>query len=97
MDKVGVICRQLQILRENSHLEIQYSITECYEHSYEKVIVYLNYDDDKNIDIKTEREEFKDIIEDSLLKNSGWYLVPSYTENKTNKRWFDHNNLVELS
>ena len=83
-------------MRENSHLEIQYSITGCYKHSYEKAIVYLNYDDDKNIDIKTKREKFKDIVKDALLKNSGWYFVPSHTEYKINKRWFGHNNVVEF-
>ena len=62
----------------------------------EKVIVYLNYDNDKNIDIKSEREKSEDIVEDSLLKNFGWYLVPKYTEHKTNAKWFDYSNVVEF-
>ena len=53
-----------------------------------KVIVYLNYSDDKNIHVKTEREKFEDIVGDSLLKNFGWYLVPKNTEHKTNAKWF---------
>ena len=28
----------------------------------------------------TETEEFEDIVEDSLLKNFGRYVVPKYTE-----------------
>ena len=73
-------------------------LIECYKHFYEKAIVYLNYDNDKNIHVKTEREKFEDIVEDSLLKCSGWYLVPSYTEYKVNpkQRWFDYSNVVEF-
>ena len=92
MNEVGAISN----LEGKQSFEVQYRITECYKHSYEKVIVYLNYDDDKNIDVKTEREKFEDIVEDSLLKNSRWYLVPCYTECKTNKRRFDHSNDVEF-
>ena len=65
MHEAGAICYQFRILRENSHLEIQYSIFECYKRSFEKVIVYLNYEDDKNIDVMTERKKFEDIVEDS--------------------------------
>ena len=96
MDKIGAICCQFQILRGSSHLEIQYGIIECYKHYFEKVIVYLNYDDDKSIDVMTEREKFDDIVEDSLVKSSGWHLVPSHTEYKTNAKWFYYSNVVEL-
>lgn len=57
----------------------------------------LNYDDDnKNIDTKTEREKVKDIINDSLLTNSDWYLVPKYVKYKAKVDWFDYNNVVEF-
>ena len=77
-------------------LNIQYSIIECYKHFFEKAIVYLNYHDDKYIDIMTEREKFEDIIEDFLLKNSGCYLALTYTEYRVNAKWFDHNNVAEF-
>ena len=60
------------------------------------IIVYLNYDDDKNIYVMTEREKFQDIVEHSLLKNFGWYLVPKYTEYKTNEKWFEYRNCIEF-
>ena len=50
----------------------------------EKAIICLNYDDVKNIDIQTEREKFENIAVDSLLKNSGWYIVPKYIEYRAN-------------
>ena len=80
MEDIRAVCCQFRLLRENCHLNIEYSLIECYKHLMEKVIVYLNYSDDKNFDIKTEREKSEDIVEDSLLKNFGWYLVPKYTE-----------------
>ena len=86
MEDVSTVCRQLKRLRENSHLNIDDSLIECYKYLFERVIVYLNYDDDKNIDVMTEREKFEDIVKDSLLKNFGWYLVPKYTEYKTDTK-----------
>lgn len=59
-------------------LWFEYGIIECYKHSNEKAIVYLNYKDDKNIGIKTEREIFEDIADDSLSirsKESGIITV----------------------
>ena len=79
-DDIKTVCSQFQFLRENYHLEITYSLIPCYKHSHEKAIVNLNFDDDKDIDIKVEKEKFEDIVDDLLLKNSGWYLVPSFTE-----------------
>lgn len=60
-------------------MNISYTLNteECFKHSYEKTIIHLNYDDDKNMDIQTEQEKFEDIIDDSLLRNSDWYLVPT--------------------
>ena len=43
-----------------------------------------------------EREKFEDTVEDCLLKSSGWYLIPSYTEYKTNAKWFDYSNVAEF-
>ena len=44
----------------------------------------------------TEREKFENIVEDSLLKNFGWYVVPKYTEYKVNARWFEYSNFIEF-
>ena len=96
MEDVHTVCHQFKLLRENCHLNIDYSLIKCYKHSFEKVIIYLNYDDDKNIDVTTEREKFENIVEDSLLKNFDLYLVPKYTEYKTNEKWFEYSNVVEF-
>ena len=44
----------------------------------------------------TETEKFEDIVEDSLLKNFGRYVVPKYTEKKTDGKWFQYSNVVEF-
>ena len=75
MEDVSAVCRQFKLLREKCHLNIEYSLIECYKHLMEKVIVYLNHSDNKNIEVKTKRKKFEDIAEDSLLKNFGWYLI----------------------
>ena len=82
MEDISTVCRQFKLLRENCHLNIDYSLIEHYKHLFEKAIVYLNYKDDKNIDIMAEREKFEGIVEDFLLKNIDWYLIPKYGEKK---------------
>ena len=49
-----------------------------------------------NIDIMTKRERFEDIVEDSLLKISRCYLVPTYIEYRVNAKWFNYSNVVEF-
>ena len=56
----------------------------------------MNYNNDKNINIKTEKEKFEDIIDDSLLRNLGWYLVSTYTEYKVKAKWFYYSNVVKF-
>lgn len=82
MDDIKTVCCQFQLLRENCDLEITYSLITCYKHSRKKAIVYLNFDDNSDIDIKVEREKFECIVDNLLLKTSGWYLVPSFNEYK---------------
>ena len=72
------VCHQFQFLGENCDLEITYSLIHCYNYLREKVIIYIIFDDYKDIGIKVEREKFEDIVDDLLLKNSGWYPVPSF-------------------
>ena len=56
----------------------------------------MNYSNDKNINIKTEKEKFEDIVDDSLLRNLGWYLVSTYTEYKVKAKWFYYSNVVKF-
>ena len=55
----------------------------------------MNYDRNKNIDIKTEIEKFENIRDDSLLRNSGWYLAPKYVASKA-KADFNYSNVAEF-
>ena len=56
----------------------------------------MNYSNDRNIKIKTEKEKFEDIADDSLLRNLGWYLVSTYTEYKVKAKWFYYSNVVKF-
>ena len=56
----------------------------------------MNYSNDRNINIKTEKEKFEDIADDSLLRNLGWYLVSTYTEYKVKAKWFYYSNVVKF-
>ena len=56
----------------------------------------MNYSNDKNINIKTEKEKFEDIVDDSLLRNLGWYLVSANTEYKVKAKWFYYSNVVKF-
>ena len=97
MDDISTVCNQFKLLKENCHLNINYSLIECYKHSFQKAIVYyLNYNSDKNIDIMAEREKFEDIVQDFLLKNFGWYIIPKYVQYKTNAKWFKYSLVVEF-
>ena len=75
-------------------MEITYSLIHCYKHLREKAIIYLNFDDYKDTDNKVEK--FEDIVDDLLLKNSCWYLVPSFIEYKIKTKRFKFSNVVEL-
>ena len=54
-------------------------------------------DEDKNINIKNERDKLQNVVHDSLRGNSGWYLVPTYTEYKVKTKWFNYSNVVEFA
>lgn len=45
-------CIHFKLLRENCDLEIEFHLKHCYVHKREKIIIYLSFDDGKNIDIK---------------------------------------------
>lgn len=84
MDGIGTVGRHFQLLRQNCDLEITYSLITCYKHLREKGIVCSYFGDDKDIVIKVGRVKFEDMINALLLKNSGWYIVPSFYEYKIN-------------
>ena len=58
--------------------------------------ISLNYDHNKNIDIKTEIEKFENTRDDSLLRNSGWYLAPKYVEFKAKADLINYSNVAEF-
>ena len=86
MEGVRFACCQFKLLMENYTLNNEYSLIECYKPLMEKVIVHLNYSNDKIIDVKTEREKFEDIVKHSSLKEFGWYLFLKYTKYKANPK-----------
>ena len=63
MEDISTACCQFKLLRDNCHLNIKYSLIECCIRWSEEAIVYWNYDDDKNIDVMTEREKFEDFVD----------------------------------
>ena len=75
MKDVSAVCSQFKLLKENCHLNIEYSLIECYKHSIEMITVYLNYNDNKSIDVMNEKEKFENIVEDVLFKNLSIRLV----------------------
>ena len=75
MKDVSAVCFQFKLLKENCHLNIEYSLIECYKHSIEMITVYLNYNDNKSIDVMNEKEKFENIVEDVLFKNLSIRLV----------------------
>ena len=75
MKDVSAVCFQFKLLKENCHLNIEYSLIECYKHSIEMITVYLNYNNNKSIDVMNEKEKFENIVEDVLFKNLSIRLV----------------------
>lgn len=75
MEDVNAVFRQFKRSSENCHLNIEYGLIECYKHSTEMITVYLNYNDNKSIDVMNEKEKFENIVEDVLFKNLSIRLV----------------------
>ena len=75
LDTVGKLCCEFKILRQKSNLNIDYSMGECLNHSFDLVKVRLNYE--SNMDIAMERIGFERLIfEDYKLQNYKWFLEP---------------------
>lgn len=71
------VCRHFKLLRENCDLEIEFQLKHCYVHKCEKTIIYLNFDDSKNINVKVEEDKIKECRDYLLLENSGWFFCSS--------------------
>lgn len=65
---------------------MDFTLTTCHKHKCEKATIYLNFDDDKNIDIMLERETFLEYVDQLLLRDSSWFVAPSFRENKIDKQ-----------
>ena len=60
LDTVGKLCREFKILRQKSNLNTDYSLYECWMHSFDIVKVCLNYK--SNVDIVMERMVFELLV-----------------------------------
>ena len=58
-------------MQENCDLDINFTLSICHKHKRGKTIIYLNFDNDKNIDINLERKKFEEYVDQSSLKNVG--------------------------
>ena len=82
MQNVELICQHFKLMLENYNLSISFTFRTCPKHKREKATIYLNFDDEKNIDIKLEREKFVEYVDQLLLRDSGWFVVPPFREYK---------------
>lgn len=96
MVDVEIFCRHFKLLRENCDLEVSFSLSACHKHKREKAIIYLNFEDGKNIDIKLKREKLEEYVNNLLSKNSGWFVFPSFRKYKTQRKRFRFQNTVEF-
>ena len=90
------ICQHFKRLRENCDLDINSILRTCHKHKREKATIYLTFDDDKNIDIKLERETFLEYVDQLLLRDSGLFVFPSFREYKIDKRHLRLKTLLSL-
>ena len=65
------VCRHFKHLRENCDLAIEFWLKYCNEKKPEKVLVFLIFDDKKNVSVKIEEEKLKEYLDSLLLENSG--------------------------
>lgn len=56
MEDVEFFCCPFKLLQEIGDLDISFALSTCCKHERQKTIIYLNFDDDKNIDINSERK-----------------------------------------
>ena len=80
------------------HLDINFTLSICHKHKHGKTIIYLNFDSGKNIEINLQRKKFEEYVDQSSLKDVGWFVVPSFRKYKIEKerRHFKCENIVEF-
>lgn len=75
MENIEHVCRHFKL--ENCDLEINFTLRDCLVHKCEKIIVYLNFDNDKNIDLELAREKLIKYVDWLLPKHSRWFFSSS--------------------
>ena len=50
-------------MQENCDLDLNFTMSICHKHKRGKTIIYLNFDNDKNIDINLERKKFEEYVD----------------------------------
>ena len=75
-------------MRENCNIEIEFRLRHCYVHKRVKVFVFLNFHDNKNIDVKVEEEKLKEYLDSLLLENSGSFFTSSRRYIKSKRSHF---------
>ena len=89
-------CRHFKLLRENCDLEIEFHLKHCYVHKRGKTIIYLSFDDGKNIDIKALEDKLKEYLDSLLIQNSGWFFSSS-RQCLNERSYFKFKNIVEFN
>ena len=49
-------------MQENCDLDIDFILRDCFIHKREKATVYLNFDNDKNINVELEQDKLKNML-----------------------------------
>ena len=83
MEDVEFCCCPFKLLQEIGDLDISFALSTCCKQ--EREVIYLNFDDDKNIDINSERKKFEEYVDQSSLKDGGWFAVPYFRKCKIEK------------
>ena len=97
MENIEYVCRHFKLMRENCDLDIDFTLRECFVHKREKATVYLNFDNDKNINDEPEQKTLKEYIYCLLPKESGWFLSLSREcKLKGKSRSYKFENIVEF-
>ena len=96
MENVELICRHFKLMQEICYLDISFTLTTFHKHKRKKATTYLNFDDDKNIDLKLERKTFDEYVDQLLLRDSGWFVVPSFKKYKIDKQHLTLKNVLGL-
>ena len=82
---------------ENIECVYCFILRDFFEHKREKATVYLNFDNDKNINIELEQDKLKEYVNYHLPIHSGWFLSSSREYKlKRKRRYRRFENIVEF-